>query len=51
MYSLDNDYYLKTFDTLDELIQNIIKDGVDPNYGILLNGHYTGADAIDYINS
>ena len=34
MYSLDCNYYTKTFKTLDELITDIMMSGMDPNYEI-----------------
>jgi hypothetical protein len=49
MYSLDCNYYTKKFPTVDELIQDIINSGMDPNYEITFNGKKTGEQAIDLI--
>ena len=49
MYSLDCSYYDKSFNTIDELIQDIINSGMDPNYEITYNGKGTGEIAFDLI--
>jgi hypothetical protein len=49
MYSLDCEYYTKTFPTLDELIDDVISSGMDPNYEITKNGKKTGELAIELI--
>ena len=49
MYTLDCIYYTREFSTVDELIQDIISSGMDPNYEILFNGEPTGDQAIDLI--
>ena len=49
MYTLDCIYYTREFSTVDELIQDIISSGMDPNYEIHFNGHPTGDQAIDLI--
>jgi hypothetical protein len=49
MYTLDCIYYTREFSTVDELIQDIISSGMDPNYEILFNGQPTGDQAIDLI--
>ena len=49
MYTLDCNYYTREFSTVDELIQDIISSGMDPNYEILFNGQPTGDQAIDLI--
>jgi hypothetical protein len=49
MYTLDCSYYNKAFSELDELINDIIESGMDPNYEILHNGERTGKIAIDLI--
>jgi hypothetical protein len=38
MYSLDCSYYDKKFDTIDELLDDIIESGMDPNYLITKDG-------------
>jgi hypothetical protein len=49
MYSLDCVYYTKTFSTLDQLIDDVISAGMDPNYEIMKDGKGTGELAIDHI--
>lgn len=49
MYSLDCSYYTKTFSTIDELLQDIISSGMDPNYYITYNNKSIGEQAIDLI--
>ena len=49
MYSLDCPYFKYGFDSLDALIQYVIKNGMDPNYEITRFGDGTGERVIDYI--
>jgi len=42
MYSLDCNYYTKEFSTIDELLGDVITNGMDPNYEITCNGQPTG---------
>lgn len=49
MYSLNCDYYTKEFPTIDELINDVISSGMDPNYEITRNGVSTGELVIDLI--
>jgi len=49
MYSLDCKYYEAEFDTLQELIDNIIESGMDPNYEVTQNGVGIGEDAFDFM--
>ncbi len=49
MYSLNCDYYTREFSTIDELINDVISSGMDPNYEITRNGVSTGELAIDLI--
>jgi len=49
MYSLDCTYYDRQFNTIDELIKDVIDSGMDPNYEILHNGNRTGEYASDLI--
>ena len=49
MYTLNCNYYTREFSTVDELIQDIISSGMDPNYEIMYNGQPTGDQAIDLI--
>ena len=49
MYSLDCNYYDRSFDTVDELIDDVVSSGMDPSYEITKNGVGTGEDVIDLI--
>ena len=49
MYSLDCSYYDDEFDTIDELIDNVVSSGMDPNYEITRYGIGIGEQAIDLI--
>ena len=49
MYSLNCSYYTKQFPTLNELVDDIMISGMDPNYEITRNGKGIGEEAIDYI--
>lgn len=49
MYSLDCKYYTKKFNTISELLEDIIQSGMDPNYEITRNGKGTGENAIEII--
>lgn len=49
MYSLKCSYYTKQFNTLDELIDDIMTSGMDPNYEVTRNGKGIGENAIDFI--
>jgi hypothetical protein len=49
MYSLDCVYYTKTFSTLDQLIEDVINSGMDPNYEITKDGKGTGEQALELI--
>lgn len=49
MYTLNCSYYDKQFQTIDELLNDIMISGMDPNYEILHNGKPTGEQAIDLI--
>lgn len=48
-YTLDCNYYNKSFKNIDDLIDDITLSGMDPNYNILLNGKKTGEKIIDLI--
>ena len=48
-YTIDCNYYNKRFNNIDDLIDNIITLGIDPNYNIILNGRKTGEQIIDLI--
>jgi hypothetical protein len=47
MYSLDCTYYKNEFSTIDELLDNIKLEGMDPNYEITKNGRGIGDQAIE----
>ena len=49
MYSLKCDYYKKEFNTVDELVDDVMMSGMDPNYEITKDGKPTGEMAIDLI--
>ena len=49
MYSLDCQYYRRSFSTLEELLDDIVKTGMDPNYEITYNGELTGELAIEQL--
>jgi hypothetical protein len=48
-YSLDCSYYNKSFSNVNDLINDIISSGQDPNYEITWNGIPTSEIANDYI--
>ena len=49
MYSLKCDYYTKEFPTLEELIDDVMASGMDPNHEVTRDGKGIGEDAIDFI--
>ena len=49
MYTLDCSYYTKSFSSLNELLDDILNSGMDPNYTILKNNIPTGETAWDLI--
>ena len=48
-YSLDCSYYNKSFSNVNDLINDIISSGQDPNYEITWNGIPTTEMASDFI--
>jgi hypothetical protein len=48
-YSLDCSYYKKEFDSIEELMENVMMSGMDPSYEITLNGKGMGEMAVDYL--
>jgi hypothetical protein len=49
MYSLDCSYFKAEFETLEELIESVIINGMDPNYEVTFNGEGTGEQIFDLI--
>lgn len=49
MYTLDCAYYTKSFSSLNELLDDVLNSGMDPNYTILFNNKSTGETAWDLI--
>ena len=49
VWSLKCKYYTKTFNTLDELMDDVMISGMDPNYMITCNGKSIGEKAIEHI--
>lgn len=49
MYTLKCSYYDKSFETLDELIEDVLNSGMDPNYEVLHNGEGTSDILSDLI--
>ena len=49
MYSLDCSYYDKEFDSIDELIDDVVISGMDPNYEVTCDGVGTGEEVIEFI--
>jgi hypothetical protein len=49
MYSLDCPYFTLEFNSLEDLIDNVTNNGMDPNYEITHNGEGTGEKVIDFI--
>jgi len=49
MYSLKCSYYEKSFETMQELLDDVMSSGMDPNYEITLNGVGTSETAWDIL--
>lgn len=47
MYSLNCNYYTREFNSIDELIQDVMASGMDPNYEITHDGVGIGESAWD----
>ena len=50
MYRLKCGYYKSKFNTLNELLKDIMSSGMDPDYMITRDGKSTGERAINLIN-
>lgn len=49
MYSLKCDYYDKSFGTMQELLDDVMASGMDPNYEITRDGRGIGETAWDML--
>ena len=49
MYHLKCPYYKKKFETIYELLDDIVLSGMDPNYTVYKDGKSVGTKAIDLI--
>ena len=49
MFSLDCPHYKKSFNRLDDLIDDVLEVGQDPNYEIMKNGKQTGETIADLL--
>lgn len=49
MYSLDCSYYKAEFKTLNQLIDDVLMTGMDPNYEVTIDGVGTGEILFDLI--
>ena len=49
MYSLKSNYYTKEFSSMDELLDDVMSSGMDPNYEITRDGRGTGETAWDLL--
>lgn len=49
MYSLDCEYYTREFPTIEELLDDILSSGMDPNYEITQDGVGTEEIAFNLI--
>lgn len=49
MYSLKCNYYDKQFKTIDELINDVMISGMDPNHEVTYNGEVTGEVLADLL--
>ena len=50
MYSLKCNYYSKKFNSINELVDDIVVSGMDPNYSITKYDKDIGEQAIDFIS-
>lgn len=49
MYSLAAPYYEKEFETIEALVADVLKTGMDPNYEITYRGIGIGHELTEYI--
>lgn len=50
MYRLECPFYKKEFRSLDDLLQDVLESGMDPNYEIYKDDQPTGQMVTDFIN-
>tara|TARA_R110001592_G_scaffold320024_1_gene597927 strand:+ start:422 stop:577 length:156 start_codon:yes stop_codon:yes gene_type:complete len=50
MYSLKCNYYSRKFNSITELVDDVIQTGMDPNYSITKDDKDIGEQAIDFIS-
>ena len=50
MFGLNCNYYTKQFNTENELIEDVLNSGMDPNYEVTLNGYPQGYDLISIMS-
>ena len=48
-FSLDCSYFEEEFKSINELVDYVVNNGMDPNYEITSNGNSTGEYVIDLI--
>jgi hypothetical protein len=49
MYSLKSNYYSREFNSINELVDDVIMSGMDPNCEITKNGVGIGESVMEYI--
>lgn len=49
MYSIDCNYYEYKFNTIEELIDDVLKNGIDPSYEVTRDGVSIGEELIDFM--
>jgi hypothetical protein len=49
MYSLNCSYFNEEYNSINELVNDVISRGMDPNYEITKNGLGIGEDCVDFI--
>jgi hypothetical protein len=49
MYSLNCSYFNEEYNSINELVNDVIRRGMDPNYEITKNGLGIGEDCVDFI--
>jgi len=49
VYSLKCSYFDKEFDSINELVEDVMRSGMDPSYEITKNGKGIGEEVVDFI--